>query len=1106
MPAQTDDQLLALIAQYFPDNTTEEITPDDLRDVLEALVRAKASAADLVGFAQLASPVFSGAPQVPTAAPGTATDQVASTAFVLAALATGGKGLVELALPQAVAGGQWYLVPTGIWEARYAFNATAAPAPGANWRAVASFSGAASVAAAGITDATAAGRAMLTAADAPSQLALVDKLTIAANSQGGTHPAFSRAYGPPGLLLWLLRSVVAVQSAAPVLAPAAPANVSIDDAADTMAMDLVAGFVSIGDYEAYGVTGVPGTVPFTQVGDVQGGRLVLRGLTGPHDVGTVGVRVAGTGNRPAGAWAMNDRAFTGSPVVVPDPTTTPDAPDVDFNEALRVLTASHPLYGTADLEYRHGTSGVVLAYAAIGVDSGAHAAKEWQYRVKAATGRAASGWADSPAIAAAALPQPVAPSFSGFDDVANTVSVSHPTLPYSELVYDFAGATGLAVPANLVISVGNAAGQVTAYARALANRPEGVRQNSQVFTLTAANTAPTVTLSSPQAGQSVAAGSMAVLNASPQDAENNLARVEFLDNGVKFTETTVAPHTVQVAVTAGAHNYTARVVDTGGLSNLSNAVPVTGAASTGPVVGVPATADYSDSSNILRVSASGYVIRAAGASVRRRTNAAYTDISVRTTYSDGGITVFVDGVNAGHYSFSAANTYRIALPNDGQFHTVKAVLGQQLRASENGDVNGTELLSFTEPAGSTSSFVVPAKANRLVLFFGNSISNGARADDPSVSGAAGQLRNANQDVLVIGYGSAQAQYQLGTAYRNVVKSLIDYIAAGYNEVVVLVTVGTNDNITQTAAYSLFLNFFTWIHTTYPTFKVGLQTVLTRYDEAAAGTPAMRAGQAQAATAYGVYFEDGTNVLDRATQISDDRVHPNQAGYNVLAPAWQHVIDNATVPTAPAVAPPPPETTFSDNLVNNAAGRWVNLSDGSGRAMIANGMTLQQGDGDSQVSHINLAHWQSAIRYDMRGKFFKLRVSGVPSGDPNAAIFISVGDGVKGSKNSCNIAVVNGATVYGEYGDSSIGYAPVTYSGNINMAEFVLSFSTDGSMFYLEYGKSGGLAADLMPIYSGPTSGPGYSIPVANAWLDLLTEQGYKGAPVNGAQITYAAVG
>ncbi len=76
---------------------------------------------------------------VPTAAVGTDTTQVASTAFVQAAIGAAGKGLSELVLPMMVRSGLWYVTAQGIWEARRNFSAAAAPAPGANWRAVVSF-------------------------------------------------------------------------------------------------------------------------------------------------------------------------------------------------------------------------------------------------------------------------------------------------------------------------------------------------------------------------------------------------------------------------------------------------------------------------------------------------------------------------------------------------------------------------------------------------------------------------------------------------------------------------------------------------------------------------------------------------------------------------------------------------------------------------------------------------------------------------------------------------------------------------------------------------------------------------------------------------------
>jgi hypothetical protein len=187
--------------------------------------------------------------------------------------------------------------------------------------------------------------------------------------------------------------------------------------------------------------------------------------------------------------------------------------------------------------------------------------------------------------------QPAAPDFSGFDDVGNTVSVSHATLPVTELVYDLGGATGIPVPLTNVISVGNAAGQVTAYARANGSRPEGVRRNSQPFILAAAaNNAPTVTLDSPQAGQTLAVNDPVVLNATPQDADGSadIKRVDYLDNGIKFAETTGFPYTVQRNITVGSHSFTARVYDMVGASGLSNTVLVTASSTTPttPITGI----------------------------------------------------------------------------------------------------------------------------------------------------------------------------------------------------------------------------------------------------------------------------------------------------------------------------------------------------------------------------------------------------------------------------------------------------------------------------------------------------------------------------------------
>jgi hypothetical protein len=80
------------------------------------------------------------------------------------------------------------------------------------------------------------------------------------------------------------------------------------------------------------------------------------------------------------------------------PTTTPDAPFPSYDPVTRVLTYQHAL-GTSELEYNR-FGGTFTAYAPIQVDDSSHNAGEWKARVRAMTGRLASGTADSPAIAA----------------------------------------------------------------------------------------------------------------------------------------------------------------------------------------------------------------------------------------------------------------------------------------------------------------------------------------------------------------------------------------------------------------------------------------------------------------------------------------------------------------------------------------------------------------------------------------------------------------------------------------------------------------------------------------------------------------------------------
>jgi hypothetical protein len=115
-----------------------------------------------------------------------------------------------------------------------------------------------------------------------------------------------------------------------------------------------------------------------------------------------------------------------------------------------------------------------------------------------------------------------------------------------------------------------------------------------------------------------------------------------------------------------------------------------------PVVSTPTTtpvtlANHADSGGIEHINTNGVKVRAAGASITRKSSGAYAEILVKASagYANANFTVLVDG------AFSATNyiptgeaggkTYRTALPNDGMSHTVRYILGDELRAEEQGD-------------------------------------------------------------------------------------------------------------------------------------------------------------------------------------------------------------------------------------------------------------------------------------------------------------------------------------------------------------------------------------------------------------------------------------
>lgn len=198
---------------------------------------------DLAGKAPLASPALTGTPTAPTAAPGTNTTQIATTAFVQAAAgavegtaikstgeAGGSKFLREdgdgTCSWQAIPGGgdaltssplSQFAATTSAQLAGVVSDETGSGAlvfatsptlitPTLGTPASGTLTNCTGLPATGISNATAAGRAMLTAADATAQTTLLDVVTSAAKglapASGGGTTNFLRADGtwaaPPG--------------------------------------------------------------------------------------------------------------------------------------------------------------------------------------------------------------------------------------------------------------------------------------------------------------------------------------------------------------------------------------------------------------------------------------------------------------------------------------------------------------------------------------------------------------------------------------------------------------------------------------------------------------------------------------------------------------------------------------------------------------------------------------------------------------------------------------------------------------------------------------------------------------------------------------------
>ncbi|MEO8387807.1 Ig-like domain-containing protein [Polaromonas sp.] len=241
-----------------------------------------------------------------------------------------------------------------------------------------------------------------------------------------------------------------------------------------------------------------------------------------------------------------------------------------------------------------------------------------------------------------------------------------------------------------------AAGSYNITARATDNN--GAVTNSAVVGVTvtpAANTPPTVAITSPTNGSSFVAPAAITINANAVDSNGTVSKVDFYNGATLLGTDTSAPYSFAWAnVAAGSYNITARATDNNGAVTTSGVIGITvAAANVSPTVSITSPAN-----------GASFV---APASIAINANAADSDGTVSKVDFYNGATLlgtstaapysFVwPDVSAGSYSITARAT-----DNNGAV-TTSGVIGITVAAA-----NVPPTVSLTSPANG-SSFTAPA--------------------------------------------------------------------------------------------------------------------------------------------------------------------------------------------------------------------------------------------------------------------------------------------------------------------------------------------------------------------------------------------------------------
>jgi regulation of enolase protein 1 (concanavalin A-like superfamily) len=172
----------------------------------------------------------------------------------------------------------------------------------------------------------------------------------------------------------------------------------------------------------------------------------------------------------------------------------------------------------------------------------------------------------------------------------------------------------------------------------------------------AANQAPTVSLTSPASGASFTAPASITISANASDPENQLARVDFYNGSTLLGSDTTAPYSFTWSnVAAGTYSLTAIARDAAGLTRQSAAVSVTVKSTTLPA---PTGVTFQASADHATVTSYRVEVFAAGANTTTGTPVSSISVGKPAPNSSNDITVsissFFTALGAGNYQLTVA--------------------------------------------------------------------------------------------------------------------------------------------------------------------------------------------------------------------------------------------------------------------------------------------------------------------------------------------------------------------------------------------------------------------------------------------------------------------